>query len=36
VKNYVREMVGADLVFDVPDEVIKANEQMRPPEEVLV
>jgi hypothetical protein len=36
VKNYARQMVGADLVFDVPDEVIKANEVMRAPEEVLV
>ncbi|MEW5960358.1 MAG: N-acetyltransferase, partial [Chloroflexota bacterium] len=36
VKNYVRQMVGADLVFDVPDEVIKANEVMRVPDEVLV
>ncbi len=36
VKQYVRQMVGADLVFDVPDEIIKANEVMRPPEEVLV
>ncbi len=36
VKDYVRQMVGADLVFDVPDEVIKANEVMEVPEEVLV
>ncbi len=36
VKEYVRQMVGADLVFDVPDEVIKANETMIVPEEVLV
>lgn len=36
VKNYVRQMVGADLVFDVPDKVRKANEIMRAPEEVLV
>ena len=34
VKNYVHQMVGADLNFDVPDEVIKANEVMRVPEEV--
>ena len=25
VKNYVRQMVGADLVFDVPAEVVEAN-----------
>ncbi|HEY3343517.1 MAG TPA: hypothetical protein VGJ97_01230 [Anaerolineaceae bacterium] len=36
VKNYARQMVGADLVFDVPDAVIKANEVMVAPEEVLV
>jgi hypothetical protein len=37
VKNYVRQMVGADLVFDnIPDELIKANEVLRVPDEVLV
>lgn len=36
VKTYVRQMVGADLVFDVPDKVKKANETMHAPEEVLV
>ncbi len=36
VKEYVRQMTGTDLVFDVPDEVIKANEVMRVPDEVLV
>jgi hypothetical protein len=36
VKNYVRQMVGADLEFNVPDSVIKANEVMRIPEEILV
>ncbi len=36
VKNYARQMVGADLVFDVPADVIKANEVMIAPEEVLV
>ena len=36
VKNYVRQMVGADLVFEVPDEVVKANETMQVPEAVLV
>ena len=36
VKNYARQMVGADLVFDVPADLIKANEVMIAPEEVLV
>jgi hypothetical protein len=36
VKNYVRQMVGADLVFDVPQDVIDANASMRIPDEVLV
>ena len=36
VKDYVRQMTGTELVFDVPDELIKANEVMRVPEEVLV
>ena len=36
VKNYVREMVGADLNFDVSDEIRKANEVMKVPEAVLV
>ncbi len=36
VKDYVRQMVGADLVFEVPDELIKANENMRVPEEVVL
>lgn len=36
VKAYVRQMVGADLVFDVPDKVKKANEVIHAPEEVLV
>src|SRR5512133_1763390 len=36
VKNYVRQMTGAELDFNVPDSVIKANEVMRAPEEVLV
>ena len=37
VKNYVRQMVGAELVFDnIPDEIIKANEVLRVPDEVLV
>jgi hypothetical protein len=36
VKDYARQIVGADLVFDVPDEVVKANEVLRVPDEVLV
>ena len=36
IKNYVRQMVGADLVFDVPDALVKANANMIVPEEVLV
>ncbi len=36
VKDYVRQMVGADLDFNVPDEVRKANEEFRVPDEILV
>jgi hypothetical protein len=36
VKQYVRQMVGADLDFNVTDEVRKANEKFIVPEEVLV
>jgi len=36
VKNYVRQMTGTELDFNVPDSVRKANEVMRAPEEVLV
>lgn len=36
VKTYVRQLVGADLEFNVPDEVIKANEVLRLPDEVNV
>ncbi len=36
IKKYVQQMVGADLVFDVPDEIVKANEVMRLPDEVMV
>jgi len=36
VKNYVRDMVGADLVFDVPQEIIDANYEMKVPEAILV
>lgn len=36
VKDYVRQMIGADLVFDVPKDVIEANKDLKVPEEVLV
>ena len=36
VKNYVRQMTGTELDFNVPDSVRKANEVMHSPEEVLV
>jgi hypothetical protein len=36
VKNYVKQMTGTELVFDVPDELVKANEVMIVPDEVLV
>lgn len=36
VKDYLRQMVGAELVFDVPDELIKANAEFRVPTEVTV
>ncbi len=36
VKSYVRQMVGSDLVFDVPQAVVDANAEMRIPDEVLV
>lgn len=36
IKKYVQQMVGAELNFDVPEEVIKANETMRLPDEVMV
>jgi hypothetical protein len=36
VKNYVKQMIDADLVFKVPDEIIKKNEVMRIPDEVMV
>jgi hypothetical protein len=35
-RDYARQIVGAELVFDVPDEVVKANEVLRVPDEVLV
>jgi hypothetical protein len=36
VKDYVRQMVGAELDFNVPEEIIKKNETMIIPEEVVV
>jgi hypothetical protein len=37
VKDYVRQMVGADLVFDnIPQEVIDANKELKIPEDVTV
>jgi hypothetical protein len=37
IKDYIRQMVGTDLVFDnIPDEVVKANQAMRVPEEIAV
>lgn len=36
VKQYVRQMTGSDLDFNVTDEVRKANEKFIVPEEVLV
>ncbi|MBC8506609.1 MAG: N-acetyltransferase [Anaerolineales bacterium] len=36
IKKYVEQMVGANLNFDVSDEIIKANESMRLPDEVMV
>jgi hypothetical protein len=36
VKEYVRQMTGTDLNFNVPDEIRKKNENMIVPEEVLV
>ncbi len=36
VKDYVRQTVGSDLNFDVPDEIREKNETLVPPEEVLV
>jgi len=29
-------MIGADLKFDVQDEIVKANETMRLPDEIMV
>ncbi|MEN8098360.1 MAG: N-acetyltransferase [Chloroflexota bacterium] len=37
VKEYVRQVVGADLVFEnIPDEIIKVNETMRLMDDVIV
>ena len=36
IKKYVQQMTGTDLDFHVTDELIKANEVMRVPEEVFV
>jgi hypothetical protein len=36
IKQYIRQMAGTDLNFNVPADVIKANEEMRIPEEVTV
>jgi hypothetical protein len=36
IKNYVQQMVGADLVFEVPQATIDANAVMRIPAEVGV
>jgi len=36
VKDYVRQMIGADLVFDVPKDVVEANKDLQVPEDVLV
>jgi hypothetical protein len=36
VKNYLRQMVGAELVFDVPDTLVQANAELRIPADVAV
>ena len=36
VKTYVQQMIGSDLNFDVQDEIVKANETLRLPEDVTV
>lgn len=36
IKNYIRQMVGADLDFNVSDELVKKNEKMIIPDEVVV
>jgi hypothetical protein len=36
IKNYVRQMVGAELDFNVPESIVKKNEVMIPPAEVVL
>ena len=36
VKDYVRQMIGAELEFDVPDELVRKNEKTVMPTEILV
>ena len=36
VKDYVRQMSGADLQFDVPQHIVEANRQLKIPETVAV
>jgi hypothetical protein len=36
VKDYIRQMAGTELNFEVPESVVKANEEMRIPDEVTV
>ena len=36
IKNYVREMVGAEIQRPVPAEILKKNETMRIPKEVTI
>jgi hypothetical protein len=36
IKNYVREMAGAEMDFKVPEKVVKANQEMKIPTEVTV
>lgn len=36
IKNYAKQMIGNDLVFDVPDDVRKANEKFQVPKEIVL
>jgi hypothetical protein len=36
LKNFTKEMMGAELMFNVPDEVKKANEVFRVPKELNI
>ncbi len=36
VKDYLRQMVGADLDFDVSEELVRANAELHIPENVTV